>query len=315
MFKDICLLVSIGIMLFFGILFTIFYDFDNAKKWFRKLLKRGYTMKHGLGLIKSIVSPADYIVKTFLTEDIRLTELDLTDSMTPVRNQGSEGSCAGFATAVGVKEYQEQIDYGHRVSLSPRYIYEKAKIISKHTEGTTLKACMEVITKDGVCEDKLWPYIAKDVGSPAPNAAKNAEKFKILNYARITNIEELKQALIQFGATLIGITVFKGMMSDACNKTGIVPDPNCFERMNVLGGHALCAVGFNDKSPYYKNDGHIKFKNSWGEEWGEKGYGYLSYKYITKNMLDAFSCVDIDDPHPIRVMTLTSFEMKKAIWL
>ncbi len=35
------------------------------------------------------------------------------------------------------------------------------------------------------------------------------------------------------------------------------------------GGHMVTIVGYNEK-------GFI-FKNSWGEDWGEKGYGYISY--------------------------------------
>ena len=280
--------------------------------WFKS---GGGKMKHGLGLIKSPLEGSDFLVKSFIKKPTILTKYDITKNMSPVRNQGSEGSCAGFATAVGVKEYQEKLDYGHLVKLSPRYIYEKAKKISGHSKGTTLKACMQVITKEGVCEEKQWPYIAGDVGSPSPDADKRASKFKVLTYARIVNLNELKDAIVEFGATLIGIMVYKGMMGEQSHKTGIVPNPGCFERMNALGGHAITAVGFNDNSPFYKNDGHVKCKGSWGEEFGDKGYHYLSYKFMEKNMIDAFSCIDIDDPSPLKVENLSHFDMTKATWL
>lgn len=265
-------------------------------------------MKFVKGIFKSPFDKRDFLVKSFLKEAIEPTEFDLTPKMSPVRSQGQEGSCAGFATAVGVKEFQERIDYSRPVSLSPRYIYELAKKISGHSEGTTLKACMQVISEKGVCEESLWPYIPNETNDPSPNADKNASKFKVVTYARVTNLNELKQALIQFGATLIGVNVYKGMVSEPCNSNGIVPNPSCWDRMNVLGGHAITACGYNNTSPFYKNDGHIKFKNSWGEDWGEKGYGYLSYKYIGSNMIDAFSCVDIDDPNPLTVASLSKKE-------
>lgn len=261
-------------------------------------------MKYSLGLIKSPFDERDFLLKTFLREAIELTEFDLTDKMTPERNQGQEGSCAGFATAVGVKEYQEQIDYNKFISLSPRYVYEEAKLISGHTDGTTLKACMQVLEKMGLCEERYWPYIAGDLGSRAPLADSNASKYKVKTYARVTDITELKQALIQFGATLIGVNVYKTMVNDKAENTGVVDDPSCWDRMNVLGGHALTACAYNDNSPHFKNDGHVKVKNSWGA-YGDKGYLYLSYKYIKANMLDAFSCIDIEDPEPLTVASLS----------
>lgn len=259
-------------------------------------------MKFVKGLFKSPLDLRDYVV-TNLLKTVELPEsYDITDKMTSVRSQGNEGSCVGFATAVGVKEYQEKIDYSKVIRLSPRYVYEYAKKISGHTEGTTLKAAMQVIQERGVCEEKLWPYIPKDVGTQAPIADSNAARYKVKAYARVTNLSELKTAIIDFGATLIGVKVYKGMVSEECGKTGIVPNPSCWDSMNVLGGHAICAVAYNDKSPYFK-DGHIKIKNSWGD-FGDNGYLYLSYKYIKSNMLDAFSCIDINDPEPYRVANL-----------
>jgi hypothetical protein len=258
-----------------------------------------------LGLKKSPRDERDYLLPAFLAYKETPPEFDRTDAMTRVRNQGQEGSCVGFAMAAGVREYHEQIDYRKFIALSPRYLYEKAKKISGHTEGTTLRAACEVAFKDGVCEEKFWPYVAKQVGAPLAGADDNAAKYKINTYARVTSVKGLKDAIYDdtVGVVIIGVTVFKGMTGDSCKKTGVVPDPTCWDRRTPLGGHALCAVGYNDKSPYFKNDGHIKVKNSWGD-YGDKGYLYLSYKNIAANMMDAFATVDIDDPNQYAVLAL-----------
>ncbi len=258
------------------------------------------------GLFKSPVDIRDYVVASFLKDITLPAEQDYTSKMTPVRNQGNEGACVGFAMVAGVKEYEEQLDYSKFVNLSPRFLYENAKTISGHKEGTTLKAAVEVAQKLGVCEEALWPYTAQVPGSPDKMAYPNALKYRISVYARITDLNELKRAICasNIGPCMIGVEVFKGMVSEDAKKTGVVPNPSCFDRMNVLGGHALCAVGYNDKSPYYKNDGHVKCKNSWGKDWGDKGYMYLSYKYINSHMIDAFSCVDIQDDKPYRILTI-----------
>jgi len=263
------------------------------------------------GLIKSPLDIRDYIVSSFFKTATFPISKDYTEKMTPIRNQGNEGSCVGFAMVAGVKEYQEQIDYSKFINLSPRFLYENAKVISGHKEGTTLKAAMAVVSKIGVCEEKYWPYTAQNAGKPSLEAYPNALKYKVATYARITNLTELKGAIVTFGPSLIGVKVYKGMVSEECKRTGIVPNPSCFQ--TVLGGHALCAVGYDDYSAYFKNDGHIKCKNSWGN-FGDNGYIYLSYKNIKSNMLDAFSSVDIDDPAPFYIATVKSITDRKA-WI
>lgn len=272
-------------------------------------------MKFISGVIKSEYDKRDYLMKSFLEYKALPSKFDITKQMTPVRSQGKEGSCVGFAMITGCKEYQEQIDVEKFVELSPRFLYEEAKLLSGHKEGTTLKAAMQIAKKFGVCEEKYWPYIPNDSGSPNPKAYENAEKYKIKTYARISNLTELKQAMVDFniGPVLIGIRVFKGMLTDEARRDGIVPDPSCWDRMK--GGHALCMVGYNDESLYYKKGGHIKFKNSWSDKWGEAGYGYLSYRYIKKNMIDAFSSVDIKGSRHIMTVEEMSIKESNESWI
>lgn len=273
-------------------------------------------MDNKFGLYKSPLDTRDFVVSSFLEAKVLPDEFSLKDKMTPVRNQGNEGSCAGQAFGAGVKEYQEQKQYNQFIPLSTRFVYEEAKKISGHSEGTTLKACCVVLYKYGICEETYWPYKANEVGNPDPGFMENAEKYKIKTYARITNIAELKRALVdpKIGPIAVGVKVFKGIRSDQAKNYGIVPNPSCFDSLRVLGGHALCMTSYKDNSPYYKNDGHIECKNSWGK-YGNRGYLYFSYTYIKKHMLDAFSCVDatvIDSEDLIRVAHIVHAE---GVWV
>ena len=44
---------------------------------------------------------------------------------------------------------------------------------------------------------------------------------------------------------------------------------------NVAGGHAVCAVGFDD------NKQAFIVRNSWGTSWGANGYFYMPYAFIS----------------------------------
>jgi C1A family cysteine protease len=51
----------------------------------------------------------------------------------------------------------------------------------------------------------------------------------------------------------------------------------------VLGGHAVMAVGYNDKQKRFI------IRNSWGTGWGKKGYFTMPYAYLDdRNLSDDF---------------------------
>jgi C1A family cysteine protease len=245
-----------------------------------------------LGCLRDPLDERDHLMRAYLPLVKIPKKVDYVKKMSPVRDQGDEGTCVGFATTVGMKEYQEKLDFKKLVELSPRFLYAECKKIdgSPRSEGTTIRIAMKVLEKKGVCREVFWPYQPHQTNKPKTGAAKDAKGFCALSYARILTLDEMRQSLAKNGPCVIGIEVFRGMME---TKTGIVPMPKKGE--NSLGGHAICPVGYDD------NKKLIKFKNSWSAQWGEKGYGYLPYDYIDKYMMDAWSSIDIQDAHPLTV--------------
>lgn len=254
--------------------------------------------KFKLGCKKDKKDPRDYLMKGFLPVVRIPKKLDYTSRMTAVRNQGDEGTCVGFATVAGMKEYQEQIDWKKFMELSPRFLYSLCKKIDGYpdSEGTQIRIAMKMLKLYGTCREKFWPYIPHGGNKMFPGAAKDAAKFKTLTYARILGLEELKLSLYVKGPAVIGVEVYQGMMN---TRTGVVPMPRATDA--VLGGHALCVVGYDDSKKL------VKFKNSWSEEWGTDGYGYLPYAYINKYMMDAWSSVDIKDGNPMTIEKVLRF--------
>ena len=54
-----------------------------------------------------------------------------------------------------------------------------------------------------------------------------------------------------------------------------MPSPN----EQPLGGHAVLCVGYDDSTETFI------IRNSWGPNWGQKGYFTLRYAYLTSNNL------------------------------
>lgn len=250
------------------------------------------------GCIRDKFDDRDYLMRAYLPVVKLPKEVDYTQKMSPVRDQQDDGTCVGFAVASGMKEYQEMLDYQKLVGLSPRFVYSEAKKIDgmPGLEGTTIRASMQALEKIGVCQEKFWPYSPHQKDKPKEGAKTNAQKFRIITYARILKLDELRMSLATKGPAVLGIEVFKGMLK---TKTGIVPLPKKGERS--LGGHAITACGYDDEKEL------AKFKNSWAEKWGDKGFGYLPYAYIERYMMDAWSSVDIEDPNPLTLASVLSY--------
>jgi len=82
----------------------------------------------------------------------------------------------------------------------------------------------------------------------------------------------------------MGMDVYESFESKEVQKTGIMPMPQKGE--SKLGGHAVLVVGYREIVRSYgliaKHQvriGHLIVRNSWGSDWGDKGYFYMPYGY------------------------------------
>jgi len=260
--------------------------------------------KFQLNYKKDPVDKRDFVFKTTLpSKPEKLatyipSAIDHTFKMSSVKNQGSLGSCVGFAVSA-LKEWQETVEHlaevelgkkDHRrnskYDLSESWVYWMSKKIDPwpNEEGTSIRFAMKVLHKIGVPCEGAWPYNDSVQGSPESWAHLVARWSLIDSYWRVNNLDELKVALLN-GPVVLGIPCFDSIFY--ADETGLVAyprDPN-----TIYGGHAICAVGYNDK----KYGGVIKFKNSWGNYWGNGGYGFLPYSYINDFLWDAWACKDL----------------------
>jgi C1A family cysteine protease len=213
-------------------------------------------------------------------------KVDYTSKMSPVSDQGQEGTCVGFAVVDGMKEYQEKLEWKKLVQLSVRYLYAEARKLDrwKSEEGTTVRSAMKALNKKGVPPQSCWKYKAQEPGKPCPNADELAKPYRIQSYAYLETPDEMRESLFVNGPFVAGVFVFEKAWN-AAEKTGVIPMPEKDDP--EVGGHAICVVGYDDKKKLFK------FKNSWGKSWGKKGYGFLPYEYLAKHSMDNWSGKDL----------------------
>jgi len=250
-----------------------------------------------LGYIPDPKDSRDYQVSSVLSTSLKTVKnhVDYTNEMSSIKNQWRKGACVGFAIA-SIIEWQQQQEYlnerklgsnyirdDKHYDLSEQWIYHKAKEIDPwpNSEGTGIRYAMKIINKYGVPTENGWPYSDTNIGEPKFWAYSTAKWGLNKNYYRINGLQELKESLSNIGPCAIGVLVFEEFMYP--NK-GVIKYPSNTNK--YYGGHAICVVGYDDNTQF------IKFKNSWGYNWGKNGYGYLSYKYIKDFMIDAWVTID-----------------------
>jgi C1A family cysteine protease len=243
--------------------------------------------KFSLGCFKDPRDPRDIPMGLILPVFAIPLSFDFTKKMSPVRDQGSEGTCVAFASVTGVKEYQDKLEYKRLIRLSPRFLYNLCKKFDgiPQEEGTYPRIAMKILLHYGVCHESFWPYLVHKQTLPRKGAQQDAKIFKIKAYARLKSLLEMKRSLLVNGPFIAGVKVYKSWFNQSVQKSGFIPLPKRNEQL--MGGHAICIMGYDDKNKIFK------FKNSWGIKWADRGYGYLPYDYMNKYCSDAWSATDL----------------------
>jgi len=240
----------------------------------------------GLGLIgPDPKDERDLQLSAFISEATIPQVFSYRSKTTPLKNQSSFGGCAAFA-GVGAKEYQENTE-GELEDLSEQDLYGKAKTRDGFGgEGTTLRAIVESLYKEGVCEESYFPYEAKypPTNSPKPGAVENAAKYKITNYANINNtIDAVTQAVYTTGPCLGGFWVYNGIYN--VKSDGIIPMPAANEQS--IGGHAMVIIGYD------LNRQMLELRNSWGPTYGDHGHLWMPFTVFIRSIMDCWTTVDV----------------------
>lgn len=208
--------------------------------------------------------------------------IDLRAQCPEVYDQGALGSCTANAIA-GAFQFELMRQKQQVFNPSRLFIYYNERVMEGHIDedsGAQLRDGIKSVATQGVCDETLWPYeVSKFSKKPKKSLYTKAKKNQALQYTRLNNtaVNELKTCLASGNPFVFGFTVYESFQGDKVAKTGILHMPKKSE--SVLGGHAVMAVGYNDKKKAFI------VRNSWGDGWGLKGYFFMPYSYITSTDL------------------------------
>lgn len=208
---------------------------------------------------------------------IRLPHIvDLRSKMPPIYDQGDLGSCTAMALC-GLIGYDNPAIKGSKL-----FVYYNERFLEndvEHDSGATLADGVISLQKYGVCQETLWPYIIdKFADRPSEICYKEALEHVALQVRNIKNdLKTMKASLANGWPFVVGFNVYSSFESAYVEKTGNVPMPSSTDK--YLGGHAAVCVGYDNTKKAFI------MRNSWGSDWGIKGYFYMPYAYLTSSKL------------------------------
>ncbi len=216
---------------------------------------------------------------------------NLRSGCPPVYDQGQLGSCTANAIAAAIQFDQKK--QKTRIFMPSRlFIYYNERVMEGTVDsdsGAQIRDGIKTIASQGACPEPKWPYkIEKFADKPGPACYRDARKTRAVAYQRLvsTNLNQLKGCIASGYPFVFGFTVYDGFESEKVAKKGEVNLPGPKEK--VQGGHAVLAVGYDDSTHRFL------VRNSWGKDWGQKGYFTIPYEYLTTtNLADDFWTVRI----------------------
>jgi len=186
------------------------------------------------------LAPADDFVATGSDWDV-----------TPVKDQGSCGSCWAFGTLGGIEAVHKQ-STGQTVSLSEQQLVDCDKQ-SNGCSGGRPDWAINYLKGKSIYTTSSYPYTARD-GTCKTGTASG---ITVGGYSRVTKSESgLLSALDSSAVTVMVYADSKFQHYSS----GILSGVSTTCSLN----HAVLATGYGSN--------FIKIKNSWGTGWGESGY-------------------------------------------
>lgn len=251
----------------------------------RKAEKLSVRSKAWYGWIPDLPDHRDFLYGAAARRPKRMpSRVDLRGYCSAVDNQKSLGSCSANALA-GALEFLECKDSVPYLDISRLFIYYNERVVEntvEHDAGACVRDGIKTMARLGACDEALWPYVIKRFKEKPPaNCYMDATNHRITSYHRILDLNEMRTCLAQGFPFVFGFSVYESFESARVARTGVLDMPK--PREKECDGHIVLAVGYDDKAKRFL------VRNSWGTDWGMKGYFTMPYDYLAdRNLSDDF---------------------------
>lgn len=226
--------------------------------------------------------------------------VDLREFFGPAVNQGELPSCSSFAAVALYEGLSNRLRRPGtpKLKLSEGYLFYHSNILrGKGHEGSNFLEQFTAMSTAGVCRAGLYEY--SDTASeaePGTEATSDASGHRLLQALEVplqrtdrkfddieANHRILTAALAE--GYPVGISLRIPEDFGAAKGAFINRPSEAVIASGKLYNHAMAIVGYDEEAKFYI------LRNSWGPEFGDKGYCYVSAGYIDDPELNNFCCI------------------------
>lgn len=204
-----------------------------------------------------------------------------SDSLGPIRNQGSCGSCWAFA-AVSTMESSNALINGAQSDLSEQHALSCSNGGSCWGGWYTDVYDWLGAGKDGLETEQTVPYQGRD--DQCSNEGQTPYEIDTWGWVdpvnMVPSVDQIKAAMCKYGTVTAAVAATPAFISYG---GGVFN-----ERSNSQINHAIVLVGWDDSKNAWL------MRNSWGTNWGEDGYMWIDYGSNSIGAYAAWAMVDED---------------------
>ena len=233
----------------------------------------------------------------------------------PIKSQGSVGSCVAWAETYYQFSYTQNKKLNRTAtyenSFSPLWTYNFTNF--SDDIGSYDSATYSVLRNIGAPTIKNSPNITDPAKwTVTKEAFDEAQKYKLSSYSYIStgdgetpitnpkssNLDTVKTALINGEVLTFSTHAAYGFTYGIIQKNSQIPENTKYAGQYIVpylvstrGGHRMTIVGYDDDIWYDINEdgkvqegekGAFKVANSWGDDWLNNGYIWISYDSINR---------------------------------
>ncbi len=227
------------------------------------------------------------LIETYQRRLVSEKNIDLRLGFTNIKDQGSQGCCSIFSIA-SIYEYILKKSAFKEHDLSEAFVYHNIR--KKNHEiiedfGNSFSDVISSIAEQGICIKKYFPYNMDNYKIEPKIEAYEDAMQRLIKEAKNVNlqIEDFKSALADGYPIAISIKIYNSFGN---KNSGFIFRPTTEEiKSSEYGNHAMVICGYSD-------DEHVFIvRNSWGKDFGDKGYCYIPYSYILDTNLTNIACI------------------------
>ncbi len=204
----------------------------------------------------------------------------------PAASQGDHGTCTAWSTTFAARTIAEAVKWDwtdpkviKEEAFAPIFVYTEVKGGSDPTcqRGIAIDKALNVLKEKGApklkhfntqCEDQIPAWVREEAKD-----YKIDSYFRLFGYDQQTpdhKIKAVKKALAGKSPVVISMHLPESFFEPI----GDVWERGPFNISNAPGYHAMCVIGYDDN----KAGGAFEIMNSWGNNWGNKGFRWVRYK-------------------------------------